>query len=217
MLKIAVPALGEESRIHNYLEAVKALGAEPVTGERIRPEDCGGLLLPGGIDVDPVRYGQEKAPETECDAALDEMQIDMLHRFMALGRPVFGICRGHQLINVALGGTLIQHLPTAKDHMQPVPGTDHVHECEAAEGSFIADLYGRRFPVNSSHHQGIDRPGKGIRIVLRAADGVAEALEHETLPIWGVQFHPERMCFAHRREDTVDGSVLLRWFVEKCR
>ena len=216
MLKIAVPVLGDDSTIRNYLDALTASGAEPVTGAAIRPEACDGLLLPGGIDMDPAFFGQEKAPETEFNRALDDLQLGILRRFLDLGKPVFGICRGHQVINVAFGGTLVQHLATAPDHVQLSPGVDNVHACEALPDSFIADLYGARFAANSSHHQGVDRPGDGLRVVLRAPDGVVEALEHETLPVWSVQFHPERMGFAHRREDTVDGSLLIRFFLEQC-
>ena len=71
--------------------------------------------------------------------------------------------------------------------------------------------------MNSSHHQGVDRPGNGLRVVLRAQDGVIEAMEHETLPVWCVQFHPERMCFKHQRDDTVDGSLLFRFFLDQCK
>lgn len=217
MLKIAIPTTKDESCVRNYIKALTLLGAEPEAGSDIHPESCDGLLLPGGADVNPFLYGQEKAPETEFDSPLDNLQMDVLRRFLELGKPVFGICRGHQLINVALGGTLIQHLPTAKDHLHLRPGEDNVHACTAAADSWIADLCGTGFSVNSSHHQGVDRPGKGLRPVLWAGDGVIEALQHETLPVWSVQFHPERMCFDHRRTDTVDGSLLLRFFLEQCR
>ena len=217
MLKIALPTIRIITSPNNYMEALIRSGAEPETGPEIHPEICDGLILPGGLDVNPALYGQTPAPETEPDFPLDTLQLEILRRFLELGKPVFGICRGHQLINVAMGGTLIQHLPTAEDHMQVSPGVDHVHFCDAEPDSQIAGIYGTRFAVNSSHHQGVDRPGNGLRVVLRAQDGVIEAMEHETLPVWSVQFHPERMCFAHRRNDTVDGSMLFRFFLEKCR
>ena len=217
MLKIALPTLQADTLIRNYINALVLSGAEPETGTVIHPENCDGLLLPGGPDVNPSLYGQDKAPETEFDSALDILQLEVLRRFLELGKPVFGICRGHQLINVALGGTLIQHLPTAKDHVHIRPGVDHVHPCTADLDSWIAGIYGTCFTVNSSHHQGVDTPGKDLQAVLRAQDGVIEAMQHETLPVWSVQFHPERMSFAHRRTDTVDGSLLFRFFLEKCR
>ena len=216
MLKIALPVIRIDSFIHNYIEALARSGAETEVGAQIHPERYDGLLLPGGADLNPALYGQETGPLTEYDSALDTLQMDILHRFMELGRPVFGICRGHELINVALGGTLIQHLPTAEDHQHIRPGLDHTHICDADPDSFIGRIYGTRFTVNSSHHQGVDKPGNGMRAVMHAQDGVIEAMQHETLPIWSVQFHPERMCFVHRREDTVDGSLLFRFFLEKC-
>ena len=217
MLKIALPITQDDTFIRNYINALILSGAEPETGSVIHPENCDGLLLPGGPDVEPSLYGQNKAPETEFDSLLDTLQLEVLHRFLELGKPVFGICRGHQLINVALGGTLIQHLPTAGDHVHIRPGVDNVHSCSADPDSWIAGIYGTCFAVNSSHHQGVDRPGKGLHAALHAQDGVIEAMQHETLPVWSVQFHPERMCFAHRRADTVDGSLLFRFFLEKCR
>ena len=167
--------------------------------------------------MDPGLYGQEAWPETEYDTALDTLQLEVLQGFLKKGKPVFGICRGHQLINVAMGGTLIQDLPDAASHKRLPTGEDHVHFCDADPDSWIAEMYGDHFAVNSSHHQGVDRPGKGLRVVLRAQDGVVEAMQHKTLPVWSVQFHPERMGFARRREDTVDGSLLFRFFLEKCR
>ena len=84
-------------------------------------------------------------------------------------------------------------------------------------GSSLYRSYGSSCPVNSSHHQGVERLAKGFRITARSEDGVVEAIEHESLPVWGVQWHPERMCFAHARGDTADGSVVLRFFLEQCR
>ena len=217
MLKIALPLVEIASSTNNYIEALVRSGALPMLGEGLRPEVCDGLLLPGGVDVDPSLYGQEKDPTTEFEQALDRLQLDTLRRFLEARKPVFGICRGHQLINVALGGTLIQDLPTAEAHKHISLGVDHVHFCDAEPDSLIAGIYGTRFAVNSSHHQGVDRPGNGLRVAARAGDGVVEAMEHETLPVWSVQFHPERMCFQHARPDTADGSLLFRFFLEKCR
>lgn len=215
MLKIALPTDHPEGLLY-YKDALRQCGAEPVAGGDFAPEEFDGLLLPGGIDLNPVLFGEELNPATEYDDALDALQIGAFNRFLAAGLPIFGICRGHQLINVALGGSLIQDLPTGAAHKRNAADEDSVHLCEAEAGSFVAALYGQRFAVNSSHHQGVARPGNGLRTVLRAEDGVVEALEHESLPIWSVQFHPERMCFARLREDTVDGSLLFRFFLEKC-
>ena len=216
MLKIAIPFFPQFSSCQNYIDALARSGAEWEAGPEIHPENCDGLLLPGGLDVDPSFYGQETGPLTEANTALDEFQLEVFYRFLELGRPVFGICRGHQLVNVALGGTLIQDLPTAVDHKQYPSGEDRIHEAEAVPDSFISRLYGACLAVNSSHHQGVARPGRGLRVVLRAPDGTVEAMEHESLPVWTVQFHPERMAFTRRRHDAVDGSLLFRFFLDQC-
>ena len=214
-IRIAIPA--PEKDVPNYLDALRALGATPVL---VNP-DCDaaafdGLLLPGGVDVDPLRYGCENTA-SHVDPDLDAWQWKVLEKFVALSKPVFGICRGHQLINVYFGGTLIQHIDCADRHAQDA-GThiDKVHATHADPGRFIAELYGTNFSTNSSHHQAVDRLGKGLCIVQRSAEGIAEAMYHVVLPVWSVQWHPERMCFAFRRDDTADGSIVLKWFLEKC-
>ena len=231
MLKIAIPVLVPE-KVRNYEDALRALGAEPVVvsaglngAERPagtvavdQADDCAGLLLPGGMDVEPDRYGQPADPKSEIEPGLDGLQWEALQRFVDRGKPVFGICRGHQVLKVFFGGTLIQHLPTADEtHVWQEPDGKNVHLCLAEKESFIARIYGERFVTNSSHHQGVDLPGEGLRIVARAEDGVVEALVHESLPVWSVQFHPERMCYAFRREDVADGSLVLGWFLDRCR
>ena len=151
------------------------------------------------------------------DDDLDRIQFDALAGFLEAGKPVLGICRGHQLLNIAFGGTLIQHLPGAEKHQSLATGEDNVHPVSISANTFLYQIYGSACIVNSSHHQGIGIPGKGLVTAARSGDGVVEAIEHESLPVWGVQFHPERMCFKHRREDTVDGSGIFRFFLEQCR
>jgi len=214
MLTIGITKI-DVSSVTNYMDAITRLGARYIVGPSPSAEECDGLLIPGGVDVDPARYGQAPVPEDEIDLELDQVQFAVLDQFLALGKPVFGICRGHQLLNVAFGGTLIQHLPNAADHVWTEAG-DHIHACDAEPGSFMDRLYGRHFVTNSAHHQAVDIPAPGMKVVLRSADGVIEAMEHESLPVWCVQWHPERMCFGHARPDTVDGSKVIQFFLEKC-
>lgn len=115
MIRIAVPTNRPENVI-NYLNALTGLGARGEAGRDFDPSDFDGLLLPGGCDIAPSRYGQEKTAEETVDDELDAIQFAALERFLAAGKPVFGICRGHQLLNVAFGGTLIQHLAGAEHH-----------------------------------------------------------------------------------------------------
>ena len=216
MLKIAIPT-NRPQAVVNYMDAIVRSGAQGETGTAFDPDEYQGLLLPGGCDVDPARYGKARIPEETVDDRLDAIQFDALARFLEAGKPVLGICRGHQLLNVAFGGTLIQHLPGAEKHRGLATGEDNVHMISAAENTFLYRIYGPACSVNSTHHQGIDVPGKGLIIAARSEDGVIEAVEHGSLPVWGVQFHPERMCFAHRRDDTADGSAIFRFFLEQCR
>lgn len=213
-LKIAIP--GRDGDVINYTIAMMMLGAQPVVvWDKWNVDEFDGLLLPGGCDVHPARYGQENIACGTIDEELDEIQFAIADAFVKAGKPVIGICRGHQLLNVYFGGTLIQDLENA-DHHKWTPEGDRVHDTAAVEGSFIADLYGEAFPVNSAHHQAVDAVGEGLVVVQHSDDGVIEAMHHETLPVVAVQWHPERMCFDHSRSDTVDGSVVLRYFLNMC-
>ena len=219
-LTIAIPLIGEwvEESYKNYFYALCALDAwgEQVEGD-VSPERYDGLLLPGGWDVDPARYGADNTASHGVDPALDATQFGALDAFVKAGKPILGICRGHQIVNVYFGGTLIQHLPQSPTHSRGSGEPDKAHDTTAASGSILYQLYGETFPVNSSHHQGVDRLGAELRVTQRSLDGVIEGMEHERLPLFTVQWHPERMCFNHARPDTVDGGILLRYFLKLCR
>ena len=216
-VRIAIPIPPEDSYT-NYFAAMEALGAEGVKAAAdADPTAYDGLLLPGGVDVDTARYHQPVTGANEPDLALDALQFTAVDRFFRAGKPIFGICRGHQLLNVYFGGTLIQDIAqgAAHDWDRDPPG-DKVHFAQALEGSWTAALYGTRFPVNSAHHQAVDRLGEGLVVDMWSEDGLVEAMHHESGLVYSVQWHPERMCFVKRREDTVDGAVVLGWFVGLC-
>ena len=126
-----------------------------------------------------------------------------------------GICRGHQLINVYFGGTLYQDLPEAVLHKKK-NGDDNIHEVRAVSDSIPGRLYGKSFSTNSSHHQAVKKLGEGLRATAFWNEQYIEAVEHETLPVFGVQWHPERMCFKHERDDTVCGAGIFKYFIETC-
>ena len=147
------------------------------------------------------------------DALLDSVQFSLLQAFVSAGKPVLGICKGIQLINVAFGGTLIQDLSAESLAIHAWAETDKIHISKAAPGTFPAQLYGSAPRVNSAHHQAVGTVGDGLRIAQYGPDFVVEALYHERLPIIGVQWHPERMCFSYAREDMADGSHLLSYFL----
>ena len=216
-LKIAI-AIPPEDAYVNYFEAIEALGAQmEKVNAGTSPDAYDGLLLPGGGDIHPKYYHQEIAGSVNIIDSLDTLQFGACENFVRAKKPVLGICRGHQLVNVFFGGSLIQHLPSAPRHAREKGSKeDRIHASTAAPDSWIGRLYGASYVTNSSHHQAVDVPGQGLVIDSYSDDGVAEALHHESLPVYAVQFHPERMCFSHRRDDTVDGSVLLRYFLDVC-
>lgn len=205
--------LGYEKGVPNYIAALEAVGIEPVTTLDLEAAArCDGLLLPGGGDIDPARFGEEDRGSRDIDPALDAVQLAALDAFVRAGRKsVLGICRGHQVVNVYFGGGLVQDLPTAETHMAH-DHADSVHPARTVPGSVLHRLYGRDMTVNSSHHQGLAAMGRGLRATAYAPDGVVEAAEHESLPILTVQFHPERMAFACARPDTADGRAVFEWF-----
>lgn len=214
-LRIALPVFSLPNQ--NYENALRQLGTEPVlTGGPCDPADYDGLLIPGGDDINPARFGEENRGSEGIDDALDALQFEAIGRFVAAKKPIFGICRGHQVLNVYFGGSLIQDLGEKNAVHRRQNGADNVHGAVAEADSWLGQLYGTHFSTNSAHHQALGRIGDGLRVVSWSEDGVAEALVHETLPIFSVQWHPERMCFAHARTDTVDGSRVLRQFLEVC-
>lgn len=207
---------GREEETLNYQKALQAMGIPfDVRLSDVCHTAYDGLLLPGGGDIDPARFGQELNGSTRIDPELDGQQFSIFRDFFDAGKPVFGICRGCQIINVALGGTMIQHLPCADTHKGIVGGGDFYHSASAEPGSVLYGLYGGEFSVNSHHHQGCDRIGEGLKCTLRAADGTVEAVEHESRPVLGVQWHPERTGFDFLSPKAVDGEKLFRYFINE--
>lgn len=170
-----------------------------VEGERgalRRTERTDALVLLGGEDIAPEYYGAARgyAREGLHLERADEAQLAIARRATERSTPLVGICRGHQIINVALGGTLVQDLGDQSAHRHesvPVHRVMSDHDVELVGGSLLAGRLGVRVSTRSAHHQAIDRLGAGLRIAAVAADGVVEAVEHERLPIVGVQWHPE--------------------------
>ena len=209
-LKIAVPETGKNAV--NYLNVLRYLQAEPVNiFEGCNITDFDGLLLPGGGDIHPMLYGQDIDGSTEINEELDQKQLKVLDCFVKEKKPILGICRGHQLINVYFKGDLIQDIKTANQHKRE-NDIDKVHNTLVKPCSWLEEIYGSaHIMTNSAHHQAVGHIGTGLKAVQHTKDGIIEAMEHETLPIWTVQWHPERMCFAYKRGDTADGSEILRY------
>ncbi len=199
---------GKPGEFENYLAALTACGLEPVLSMDLHlAGTCDGLLLPGGADVDPVRYGQQNCGSVGIDPGRDEDEWTLAHDFLRWEKPVLGICRGCQMLNIALGGSLHQDIP---NHSQ-VEGKDRVHPVQVLHPVFRA-IYGGQFVSNSAHHQSLDRLGEGLSVLCQAEDGTIEGVIHDNGIVLGVQFHPERMAFAMRRPDAAEGAPIFRYF-----
>jgi len=196
----------------DYVDGVAQAGGAPVVlapvaGSRVAEtitSGLDGLLLSGGSDLHPSYYGEEPIPELNVTVPeRDAFEMELLKHALRRGIPVFGICRGMQVLNVALGGTLYQDLPSQMEggvllgHRQETPKWQPKHEVEVDGGSQVAGIMGSRaFKVNSYHHQAVKDLAPGLVVVARSPDGVAEAVEYRDLSeswILGVQWHAEAM------------------------
>jgi len=167
---------------------------------RAYAEEYDGFIFTGGDDVDPAAYGEEKLVECgEVEGQRDAFKIALLREIIALKKPVFGICRGMQIMNVALGGSLWQDIPSQRKELYP-DGTAHCTKDESGAthhgvfvDGFLRELSGRdHVMTNSYHHQSVKEPGDGLRIVAHSDEGIVEAFEHTSLPYFrAVQWHPE--------------------------
>ncbi|MDD3214418.1 MAG: gamma-glutamyl-gamma-aminobutyrate hydrolase family protein [Eubacteriales bacterium] len=178
-----------------------------------------GLLLTGGNDLDPLLFGESPVQAImQVDPLRDRFEMMLVKEAYKRAMPVFAICRGLQTLNVALGGTLYQDLPTqytASDggqailHKQTAPPQEPCHRVQFTAGSPLIDIYGRdRIKVNSLHHQAIKTPAERLTVCAAAEDGVIEAVYDASMPfVWGVQWHPERMA---------DGAPLFKAFARAC-
>ena len=201
----------------NYVDAFSELGAEATA--RYSPEadtSYDGLVLCGGSDVHPSRFGEENDGSVGIDLERDAAEFDLMRAYVDAKKPILGICRGYQVINIFFGGSLYQDISESDFHKKR-NGEDNVHTVSAIPDSVIGRLYGESFAVNSAHHQALKALGEGIRATAFWNGQYAEAIEHTTLPIFGVQWHPERMCFKKARVDTVCGADILSYFVNECK
>lgn len=206
----------------NYVKAMSHFDAECINTREI-PEDISGydaLILPGGDDIDPVFFHQEMNGTREVDHDLDVTQLTLCREFAKAGKPILGICKGAQIINVCFGGDLIQDLPDGiREHhtYHSGLGTGEYHETKIVPGTFLADLYGEHVVTNSYHHQAIGKVGEDLAVLQRSDDGVIEFLAHKTLPIYASQWHPEKNCWETAEEGVADGAPLFAYFAEQIR
>ena len=209
----------------NYSEAVALAGGVPLMVANLDPElaegcleGIDGVLFTGGGDIDPSFFGREPEPQLgRVDLERDEFELALYRAARARGLPILGVCRGIQLINVAEGGTLHQHLPAQSEMVQhdqvAIEGAPS-HAVTLEHGSLLANRLGRvEMRVNSYHHQGIELLGEGLQAVGHTGDGLIEALEGAAgAPLLAVQWHPE-MSFRAYPENLLP----FEWLMEAAR
>ena len=191
-----------------YTDAMLAAGLIPLVVPPMREDGAvaildsvSGLVLTGGEDVDPTYFGAMRHPATgPANDLRDRIEIALAKEAAARRMPTLAICRGVQVLNVALGGTLVQDIPsevtTGIQHDAKSERSARVHAVDIDAGSRLAGIVGaRQITTNSFHHQSVDRLGKGLRTVARSEDGVVEAVECADRAWWalGVQWHPEEL------------------------
>jgi putative glutamine amidotransferase len=204
-----------------FVTAVIRAGGVPFVLPVLHPDEApavgaevDGILFSGGGDLDPARYADTASPTVQgLDPERDAYEIALARTAVGRDRPVFGICRGCQLINVALGGTLVQHLPEVTDqqHCAKEQWAETVHTVRILPESRLRSVVGLDvLGVNSLHHQAVDVVGGGLRAVAWAEDGTVEAIEGVGLSrVLGVQWHPELLLA------DADHARLFEWLVEE--
>lgn len=209
----------------DYEESVRRAGGEPVTLDRNVPLPADlaavvdGVLFTGGDDIDPALYGQAPhATYTPAEDGRDTYEIALARAAVAAGLPILAICRGMQVLNVALGGTLIQDIPSevngAIDHAVPEPRFALAHEVWVNKGTRLAELMrdklveGDTLEVNSRHHQAVAAPADGFVVSATAPDGVIEAMERPGDPFClAVAWHPENFWRTGEFRELFEGFV----------
>ncbi|QCB98663.1 gamma-glutamyl-gamma-aminobutyrate hydrolase family protein [Arthrobacter sp. PAMC25564] len=221
------PRVAEANDLFDYIvELVREGGGEPVlltaapSAAELTALD--GVVLPGGGDLDPRLYGEEQSAACyDVNRAQDDLDVALARQSIGAGVPVLGICRGHQLLNVLYGGTLIQDMvPGTVAHSEPAPvhgaGPWAWHEVEVRPGTKIAGLYGSgdgvTVKIASGHHQAVARVADGLTVTAVAEDGTIEALEDPERWVASVQWHPEALELSAEER-----MAPFRAFVAVCR
>ena len=204
-----------------YLDAVWTAGGLPVVmsyttdAEKLAEYAAifDGFLFAGGVDIDPVKYGEEKAFDSvEVDHLRDAFEEGLFRAVYPTKKPILGICRGLQSVNVWLGGTLHQHM---EGHRQEAPGEERTHPVYVREGSMLRGLCPAEVMVNSFHHQAVKTLAPTLAVDAMSADGYIEAAHGEGHPfLLAVQFHPEYYC---KKEGDDHSLAIFTAFVDACR
>jgi len=204
----------------DYVRAIERAGGRPLLvppstdgiGETLDALD--GLVFSGGSDIDPELYGHDPHPETgEIHRQRDDAELALMQAALARDMPVLAICRGSQVLNVARGGDLVQHLPDVVGHdgHKEIPTVFSEHDVTIDEGTMLHGVVGEHSPIKSHHHQGFGRVGDGLRVAAHAEDGSPEALEATDASFaLGVLWHPEAGEDARLFEALVEQAARYR-------
>lgn len=183
---------------------------------KVYADTIDGLLIPGGEDINPILYGEDVNPNvTYVNMLKDNFEIALIKEVANQNKPIFGICRGMQIVNVAFGGTLIQDIPSKTNskigHRQSTDiRTEPTHKVEVLQGSLLNKATGRdMLLVNSYHHQAVDVLADKFIVTAKSADGIIEAIEYAEKNIYCVQWHPEAMYERF--------SEFAGWFLALCK
>ncbi|MHC6178070.1 gamma-glutamyl-gamma-aminobutyrate hydrolase family protein [Glutamicibacter endophyticus] len=202
-----------------YVQAVVAVGGTPLLLPPLGTDTTvldllDGLIVIGGVDVDPANYQREAHPTTAAQPERDDHDMALTAAALERALPLFAICRGAQILNVERGGTLNQHLPDlipdAAARYQPAPGVFGSVDFTTVRGSLAETLLGQQATAPCYHHQSLENVAEGLQVTARAADGTAEVIEMPQAPGWvlGTQFHPE---------ENLEDLRLFAGFVEAAR
>ena len=229
------PVIGISSRLlmkdrkfftnETYIKAVEAAGGIPLQLPILTEDTAGrlasvidGLIVPGGSDVAPLSYGEEPVPAVGGTCRRnDRVEYALIREMERQHKPVFGICRGIQVINTCYGGTLIQDIPSQTGsrlahHQDQNSRGEMTHTVEVRAGTHLADIVGAgRLEVNSYHHQSVGRLAEGFAVTAVAPDGIVEGIENEDGSILAIQWHPESL---HELDE--HHAALFRAFVDRC-
>lgn len=166
-----------------------------------------GLILSGGVDINPLLYGQDfKKGIGNISPERDKFELIVLEEFLKLNKPILGICRGHQLLNVFFGGTLFQDISSDKNiilsHKQELYPEISTHKVNIIDNdNILFDLYGKEVMTNSFHHQAVDKLGAGLSIIAKSSDDIVDAIQMKSHKfLYGVQWHPEMMAARGNKE-----------------
>lgn len=219
----------DRAAVHRtYLNAIWLAGGQPVVLSPPPPaaydrafelmDRCDAMIVTGGGDVDPPRYGEKPNVELmDVDASRDDFELAAIPHWLELGRPLLGICRGLQVLTVATGGKLYQDLPTAgfNNHWNAEQAHEPVHGIRATPGSLAELALNGREKVNSIHHQAVAVTGPGYVATAWSDDDVIEAVEKsDGSPVMGLQWHPERLaCPPHPDDADLKHLAIFEWLV----